>query len=260
MSQSQKRKVSESSKKRQAPRQADRVEQAPIARMEAPDWLALQRALDDPSMATHAGIMALQETAGNRAVQRLVDQAAAEAVLQRSCGDAVKHASPAVPANCHEWVLTKKGANAQMIQGFRAKGRTAAGASLDNEWYGTNIIQGAVTKVDKESVKGLEPGTILILSPPQRPPHSMILARQSTTETLVRGFNNTGTFGPDAPKDKLDETLRSLHTPAPKIRAVGMTTQWTEDGKKFILAFGGTAEMCAVDDATYRANVQGAPT
>lgn len=72
MSDSQKQKVSGASKQRQTPRQAGRVAQAPMAQMEEPDWLALQHALEDPSVVTRAGIVALQETAGNRAVQRFV--------------------------------------------------------------------------------------------------------------------------------------------------------------------------------------------
>jgi len=50
------------------------VNQGPEALPEGPDLLALQCAIADPAMASAAGIVALQETAGNRAVQRFVVQ------------------------------------------------------------------------------------------------------------------------------------------------------------------------------------------
>lgn len=48
------------------------VNQGPEALLEGPELLALQRALAEPSLATPEGIVALQKTAGNRAVQRLL--------------------------------------------------------------------------------------------------------------------------------------------------------------------------------------------
>lgn len=259
-------------------------QQEPKALPEVPDMVALQRSLAGPATATPDGILALQEAAGNRAVQRFIVQrhgaeeeaeiqakavqgqlreredvrADAVSVLQRSCGDAASHRAPAVPGNCHEWVLLKKGADDAMIQEFRARGQTGPGASLDNAWYGAHIIRGAVTPVTRDSAKRLAPGTVLVLEPHQNPPHSMILVGQSATESWVHGFNNTGTFGPDAPYLQLDNEPRSLHTPPPALRAAtGWASQWTDDGNQFRIASGVAVTIYAVDDATYRANVQG---
>ena len=53
-------------------RRPEPVNLGPEALPEVPDRLALQRALDEPSMATPESVVALQNTAGNRAVQRLL--------------------------------------------------------------------------------------------------------------------------------------------------------------------------------------------
>lgn len=58
--------------KKQTPRQASGVGQGPVAQVEEPDLLAMQRALVDPATAPPAGILALQRMVGNRAVAGLL--------------------------------------------------------------------------------------------------------------------------------------------------------------------------------------------
>ena len=74
MSQPQKQRADRGKETRTKTRLQGPLNKGPEALPEGPDKLALQRALTDPAMASVAGLLALQNAAGNRAVQRFVAQ------------------------------------------------------------------------------------------------------------------------------------------------------------------------------------------
>jgi len=249
------RKVPKAGEKERQPR-ARTINRVQLERPREP--VLIQQAKGSPEALKPDGVQKLQRTVGNQTVGRLlvlpITQIShkASSELQRECNAPTAHQRLAAPANCHEYVLVTKGVPVATIYQLRAGSNTAEGASLANDWYGAHVLRGGAHKVTRESVLTESVGTVLIVGGQEIPAHSMIIERQTGTDTFVRGFNNQGTFGPDAPYLEEDQELRSLHTPAPQIQAV-MPSQWTENGDKF-KTIGGEVEISAIDDASFRAN------
>ncbi len=57
-------------------------------------------------------------------------------------------------------------------------------------------------------------GDVVILGNPHNPMHTMVVVGVNDPDVFIRGFNNTGTFGPPSPYLAYDNHDRNLNTPA----------------------------------------------
>lgn len=196
-----------------------------------------------PPPATAVGsILGLQRQIGNRATAAWAAKATgsstrtdAATVAQRTCGDRNAHAAPAAPANCHEYVLLRLlddlgfgGAQGMtMLQIIRSK-YALPGSSLGaTRWYGPELMNkvGAF-QVDRNSIRALPVGTILLTPDPRAPMHTMLLDSQVGGHTYIRGFNNFGTLGTGVANQD-DPTPRDLHGATPQAwQHAGVPSYW----------------------------------
>lgn len=187
------------------------------------------------------------------AVQRALGNQATLDLVQRNCGNEALHLVPAIPGNCHEFVLLDlmNGMNlpctpTQAIAKLRMASGVDPGSTLAGGWYGGYIVGGG-QQVNERSVTQVPVGDILILPSLVQPMHSMVVAEQippvphaPNGETMIRGFNNYGTLGTGTANQD-DPTLRSLHTPRHSVRAD--IPYWTGNGAQFFTTTGGPADI-----------------